>query len=123
MEQKYYIVYPKRGEVYLVNFDPTIGKEIKKTRPAVIIQNNVSNRYSPIVIVAAISSCFDNQLYPTEVFIPMPEAGLEQDSVVLLNQIRSIDKQRLIKKLGSLLSETLNRIDRAIQISLGLVNI
>ena len=82
-------IAPVRGEVYLVNFDPTLGSEIKKTRPALIIQNDVANRHSPITIVAAITSKFDDSLYPTEVLIAAGEGGLKQDSVVLLNQIRS----------------------------------
>jgi mRNA interferase MazF len=86
---------PRRGDIYLVNFDPTVGSEIKKTRPALIIQNDIANQHSPIIIVAAITSKFDELLYPTEVLIKAPEAGLKHDSVVLLNQIRSIDKQRL----------------------------
>ena len=83
------IIYPQRGEIYLVNFDPTIGAEIKKTRPALILQNDVSNQYSPITIVAAITSQFTEPLYPTEVLIKAPEGGLQIDFVALLNQIRS----------------------------------
>jgi mRNA interferase MazF len=107
----------------LVNFDPTIGSEIKKTRPALILQNDVSNQYSPITIVAAITSQFTEPLYHTEVLIKVPEGGLQVDSVALLNQIRSIDKQRLIKRLGVLDVVTMEDVDRAIQISLGLVNL
>ena len=117
------IIYPQRGEIYLVNFDPTIGSEIKKTRPALILQNDVSNQYSPITIVAAITSQFTEPLYHTEVLIKVPEGGLQVDSVALLNQIRSIDKQRLIKRLGVLDVVTMEDVDRAIQISLGLVNL
>ena len=110
-----------RGEIYLVNFDPTIGSEIKKTRPALIIQNDVSNQHSPITIVAAITSKYDEKLYPTEVLIAKNEGGLTQDSVVLLNQIRSIDKQRLVKRIGKIEDTTLKKIDSAIKISLGLI--
>jgi mRNA interferase MazF len=117
------IIYPQRGEIYLVNFDPTIGSEIRKTRPALILQNDVSNQYSPITIVAALTSQFTEPLYPTEVLIKVPEGGLQVDSVALLNQIRSVDKQRLIKRLGVLESVTMEQVDRAIQISLGLVNL
>ncbi|AFW94615.1 MULTISPECIES: type II toxin-antitoxin system PemK/MazF family toxin [Nostocales] len=117
------IIYPQRGEIYLVNFDPTIGSEIRKTRPALILQNDVSNQYSPVTIVAALTSQFTEPLYPTEVIIKVPEGGLQVDSVALLNQIRSIDKQRLIKRLGVLESVTMEQVDRAIQISLGLVNL
>ena len=123
MSEKRKVIYPKRGEVYLVNFDPTIGAEIKKTRPALILQNDVSNQYSPITVVAAITSQWAEPLYPTEVLIILPEGGLDLDSVVLLNQIRSIDKQRLIKRLGNLKSETMEQVDTAIQISLGLVKL
>jgi mRNA interferase MazF len=112
---------PKRGDIYLVNFDPTLGSEIRKTRPALILQNDVANSHSPITIVAAISSQFDETLYPTEVLIEPPEGGLAANSVVLLNQIRSIDKQRLIKRLGTATPETMQQIDQALQVSLGLI--
>ncbi|KAM3093248.1 type II toxin-antitoxin system PemK/MazF family toxin [Phormidesmis sp. 146-35] len=99
------VTYPNRGEVYLVSFDPTLGSEIKKTRPALILQNDIANLHSPITIVAAITSQFEDPLYPTEVLVQTPEGGLGNDSVVLLNQIRSIDKQRLIKRLGNLTAD------------------
>jgi mRNA interferase MazF len=114
-------IYPHRGDIYLVNFDPSVGSEIQKTRPALIIQNDLANRYSPIVIVAGITSKFQDPLYPTEVLIKASAGGLKNDSVVLLNQIRSIDKQRLIRKMGGISTEERQQIDRAIQISLGLV--
>ena len=117
------VAIPKRGEVYLVNFDPTVGAEIKKTRPALVIQNNVGNRYSPVTIVAAITSKFDETLYPTEVPVTPPEGGLEVPSVVALNQIRSIDLQRLVARLGTLRPETMERVDRALKISVGLLEI
>lgn len=119
MARQQRIVYPRRGEVYLVNFDPTLGAEIQKTRPALIVQNDIANRHSPITIVAAITSQFTEPLYPTEVLITPPEGGLTTSSVVLLNQIRSIDKRRLIRRLGSLPREMMRRVDRAIQVSLG----
>lgn len=112
---------PNRGEVYLVNFDPTIGHEIKKTRPAVVIQNNVSNKHGAVTIVSAISSADAESRYPNEVFVKKGEGGLDCDSVVLLNQIRTIDKTRLIKKLGILKPKTVESIDRAVEISLGLI--
>lgn len=116
-------VAPRRGEVYLVSFDPTVGAEIQKTRPALVLQNDVANRYSPITIVGAITSQFEEPLYPTEVLIMAPEGGLEVDSVVLLNQIRSIDSARLIRRLGKLTPETMRRVDRALMVSLGLVEL
>ena len=114
---------PKRGEVYLVNFDPTIGSEIRKTRPALIVQNDIGNEFSPITIVAAITSQYDDNLYPTEVLIKPPEGGLSNISVVLLNQIRSIDKKRLIKRLGKLTLTSMKQVERAIQISFGLTKL
>src|SRR6266850_2558442 len=123
MARRSRVARPKRGEVYLVNFDPTIGAEIQKTRPALIVQNDIANRHSPITIVAAISSQFDATLYPTEVLIQPPEDGLSIPSVVLLNQIRSIDKRRLVRRLGILAPTTMERVNRAILISLGVVEI
>ena len=117
------VVRPKRGEVYLVTFDPTMGAEIQKTRPALVVQNDIANRHSPITIVAAITSQFDEPLYPTEVLIQPPEGSVIVLSVVLLNQIRSIDKRRLVRRLGILTPATIVRVDRAILISLGLVGI
>lgn len=123
MARRSQVARPKRGEVYLVNFDPTIGAEIQKTRPVLIVQNDIANRHSPITIVAAISSQFDETLYPTEVLIQPPEGGLTLSSVVLLNQVRSVDKRRLIRRLGMLTPATVGRVDRAILISLGVVEI
>lgn len=123
MAGKRKIIQPLRGEIYFVSFDPTIGAEIQKTRPAIILQNNIANEHSPITIVAAITSQLDDRLYPTEVLIKSPEGGLTVNSIVLLNQIRSIDKRRLVKRLGQLTEETMALIDRAIQLSLGLMRI
>jgi mRNA interferase MazF len=118
------MTFPKRGEVYLVSFDPTIGHEIKKTRPAVVIQNDVSNEYSPIAIVAAISSQFAHPPHPREVPIrPGGKTGLSQPSAVILNQIRSIDRKRLGRRVGTLDAATMARVDDALKISLGLVRI
>jgi mRNA interferase MazF len=113
----------RRGDIYLVNFDPTFGAEVRKTRPALIIQNDIANRYSPIVIVAAITGRFDTPPYPTEVMLSPDESGLSLPSAVVLNQIRSVDGRRLIKRIGRANASTMQRVDQAIQISLGLVQI
>src|SRR6476661_6308783 len=84
--------FPRRGEIYLVTFDPTVGHEIRKTRPALVLQNDVSNRYSPLTIVAAISSQFDTPPRPREVIIDPDESGLPKVSVVLAGQIRTVDR-------------------------------
>ena len=123
MAERRRITFPRRGEVYLVSFDPTLGAEIKKTRPAVVLQNDIANRTSPITIVAAITSQFGEPLYPTEVLIGAPEGGLQFDSVILLNQIRSIDSRRLIRRLGKLKPETMGHVNHALILSLGIVEL
>jgi mRNA interferase MazF len=114
---------PKRGEVVVVDFDPTIGAEIRKRRPALVIQNDIDNRHSPITIVAAMTSMISGERYPTEVVLQPPEGGLARPSAVLLNQIRSVDRKRLVGRLGRLKPETMARVDRALRISLGLVKV
>jgi mRNA interferase MazF len=109
--------------VYLVTFDPTLGAEIRKTRPALILQNDTANRASPITIVAAITTKFDQELYPTEVLVRPPEGGLAAESVILLNQIRSVDRRRLVRRLGRLMPETMRLVDGALLISLGLIEV
>ena len=106
-----------------MSLDPSVGAEIRKTRPAVIVQNDPANRRSPITIVAAITSQFEEPLYPTEVLVRAPEGGLTTDSVVLLNEIRSVDKGRLVRRLGVLKPETMTEIARALLLSLGLVQV
>ncbi len=108
--------------MWLTNFDPTIGHEIKKIRPAVIIQNNVGNKFGPITIVAPITSKKIDNIIPVEVFLGK-KYGLEKDSKALLSQIRAIDKRRIVKKVGSLDEDAMSRVDNAIRISFGLVNI
>ena len=113
----------KRGDIWLVNLDPTIEHEIKKSRPAVIIQNDLGNKYSPITIIAPITSQNIEKVYPIEVILDRKSSGLEKISKVLLNQIRAIDKRRLIKKLGKIDYGTMITVDTSIKISLGLVEI
>jgi len=115
-------VAPRRGQVYLVSFDPTVGAEIRKTRPALVIQNDVANRFSPITIVAAITSKTDERLYPTEVPLPKGAGGMTTDSVILLNQIRSVDSRRLVKRLGAVRGDTMRSVERAVKVSLGLLD-
>ena len=117
-------VHPTRGEIYLTALDPTLGREIQKTRPALIVQNDVSNRLTEITIVAPITSTVRFPLNPVHVLLPADaNTGLSVVSVALFNQIRAIDTLRLIKKLGSVDKETLARVDEAIGISLGLIRI
>ncbi|GBE20629.1 mRNA interferase EndoA [archaeon BMS3Abin17] len=109
-----------RGDIFLVNFEPVKGVEQGKIRPALIIQNNISNKFSPLTIVAPITSKVYEKEYPTNVILSKSDSNLEKDSVVLLNQIRTIDKRRIIKKLSHLDNLIMNKVDLAIKISLGL---
>jgi mRNA interferase MazF len=112
----------RRGDIFLVSFDPTIGHEIQKTRPALVIQNNIGNQYSPLTIVAAITSTPSLTPYPIEVVIdPSSSNGLNARSAIRLDHIRTIDRQRLIKRLGRADQAAMEQVDGAIKISLGLV--
>ena len=111
----------RRGDVWLANLDPVISSEQGKTRPVVIVQNDVANEYSPVVTIAAITSAVGHQKYPTEAHVGAQEGGLKRDSVILLNQIRTIDKRRLVKRMGQLSRATMKQVDEALRISLGLV--
>lgn len=111
-------VFLRRGDIWLVNFNPAQGSEQRGIRPALIVQNDVGNEVSPVTIVAAISSV--TKTYPINVEIKPSESGLERDSVVKLNQIRTIDKKRLIKRLGRLDSSKMKAVNSALMLSLGL---
>jgi mRNA interferase MazF len=111
------VSFPRRGEVYWVNLDPTIGSEIAKTRPAVVISNDIGNQYSARVTVAPLTSQGTERVYPFEALVPAGEGGLSQASKVLLDQVRSIDKQRLGRRTGALPPERMLEVDRAIRLS------
>ena len=98
----------------MVRFDPTEGVETSKTRPAVITQNALGNRFSDLTMAAPIVSQHDADLYPTEVLVKAPEGGLKTDSVVLLNQIRAVDKCRLVRLLGALHPSTMSLLNEAL---------
>ena len=111
-----------RGDIFLVNFDPTLGHEIKKTRPALVIQNDVGNRYSPLTIVAAITSSLSPVPFPVEVVVAASRTnGLTVASAIRLDQIRTIDRQRLLKRLGVADPATMRKVDEALRISVGLI--
>jgi mRNA interferase MazF len=118
------MTFPKRGDLYLVQFDPARGHEIQKTRPALVIQNDIGNQYSPVTIVAAMTSKLSPSPYPVEVVVaPSKGNGLSVPSAIQLSQIRSVDRERLVKRLGTLDAATMRKVDRAIEISLGLVDL
>src|SRR5438128_10393924 len=107
--------FPKRGEIFLTALDPTLGHEIQKTRPALIIQNDVSNRLTEMTIVAPITSTVRFPISPVHVLLPADQhTGLAVVSVAVFSQIRAVDKRRLIKKLGAVDEEILTRVDEAI---------
>ncbi|MCA9766637.1 MAG: type II toxin-antitoxin system PemK/MazF family toxin [Carnobacterium sp.] len=110
----------RRGEIYYADLSPVVGSEQGGMRPVLIIQNNVGNHYSPTVIVAAITAKIQKAKMPTHVEISAEEFGLEKDSVVLLEQIRTIDKQRLKEKVTQLNEEIMKKINEALEISVGL---
>ena len=115
--------FPRRGEIFLTALDPALGHEIKKTRPALVIQNDVTNRYGMTTIVAAITSRVSVPPYPNEVVIETEATGLRVTSTVRLDQIRTVNRKRLIRKLGKVDSDKLHKVDQAISISLGLFNL
>lgn len=112
----------KRGEIYYADLSPVVGSEQGGVRPILIIQNDVGNKYSPTVIVAAITSQINKARLPTHVEITAQDFGLPKDSVVLLEQIRTIDKKRLREKVGKFDDEMMKKIDEALKISVGLDN-
>lgn len=112
----------KRGDVYFADLSPVIGSEQGGVRPVLIIQNNIGNRFSPTVIVAAITAQIQKAKLPTHVEIDAQSHGFERDSVALLEQIRTIDKQRLTDKITHLNDDIMREIDEALQISLGLID-
>src|SRR3954451_17598789 len=109
---------PQRGDLYWANLDPAIGSEIAKTRPALIISNDIGNQYADRVIVAPISSSNVGKIYPFEVHLHPGEGGLSKESKVLLDQIRTLDKLRLGQQIGALSAERMEEVNRAIRISL-----
>lgn len=110
----------KRGDIYYADLSPVVGSEQGGLRPVLIIQNDVGNKYSPTVIAAAITSRMGKTRLPTHIDIYADKAGLAKDSVILLEQIRTLDKRRLKEKMGHLDEQAMLRVDNAIAISFGL---
>lgn len=116
------ILIVKRGDVYFADLSPVVGSEQGGVRPVLVIQNDIGNRFSPTVIVAAITAQIQKAKLPTHVEIDAKKYGFERDSVILLEQIRTIDKQRLTDKITHLDEVMMIRVDEALQISLGLID-
>lgn len=113
----------KRGDIYYADLSPVVGSEQGGTRPVLIIQNDIGNQYSPTTIIAAITSQVSKSKLPTHVELSTETCALEKDSVVLTEQIRTIDKKRLRDKLFSLNDETMEKVNLALEISLGLLEL
>lgn len=111
----------KRGDVFFAELSPVVGSEQGGTRPVLVIQNDIGNRFSPTVIVAAITAQIQKAKLPTHVEINAKEHGFERDSVILLEQIRTIDKSRLTDKITHLDDQLMEKVDEALEISVGLV--
>ncbi|MCP8618090.1 type II toxin-antitoxin system PemK/MazF family toxin [Salirhabdus salicampi] len=112
----------KRGDVFFADLSPVVGSEQGGVRPVLVIQNDIGNRFSPTVIIAAITAQIQKAKLPTHVEIDAEMYGFERDSVILLEQIRTIDKQRLTDKITHLDEKLMKRVDKALQISLGLID-
>ena len=110
----------KRGDIFYADLSPVIGSEQGGTRPVLVVQNDVGNKFSPTVIVAAITSQINKAKLPTQIEINAHEVGLLKDSVILLEQVRTIDKKRLREKIGRLDDEQLASVDEALGISFGI---
>ena len=109
----------KRGELYYADLSPDVGSEQGGIRPVLVVQNDVGNKYSPTVIAAAVTSKINKAKLPTHIELPSSSYGLVRDSVILLEQIRTLDKKRLKERIGELNESTMSKVDRAILISLG----
>jgi len=111
----------RRGQIYYADLSPVVGSEQGGTRPVLVIQNDVGNKYSPTVIACAVTSQMTKAKLPTHIELRQGQFGLPKDSVVLLEQIRTLDKRRLKEKLGQLDEKTMEKVDKAILISLGFI--
>ena len=111
----------KRGDIYYADLSPVVGSEQGGIRPVLIVQNDVGNRFSPTVIAAAITSQKEKSKLPTHIEIPSSNCGLSKDSVVLLEQIRTIDKKRLKERMGELNGNSMQKINYALSVSFGLL--
>ena len=111
----------KRGDIYYADLSPVVGSEQGGIRPVLIIQNDVGNRYSPTVIAAAITSKISKNKLPTHIAIEAGDCGLHKDSVVLLEQVRTLDKRRLKEKMGSIDYQSMKAVNQALSVSFGLI--
>ena len=110
----------KRGDIFYADLSPVIGSEQGGIRPVLIVQNNIGNKYSPTVIAAAITSQHTKTSLPPHIKVNADSCGLSKDSIVLLEQVRTLDKQRLKERMGNLDKNDMSKIDKALTVSFGL---
>jgi len=113
-------MYIKRGEIYYADLSPVIGSEQGGMRPVLIVQNDIGNKHSPTVIAAAITSQKEKSRLPTHISLNARDCGLAKDSVVLLEQVRTLDKKRLKERMGELDNSSMGKVDNALSVSFGL---
>lgn len=114
------LMFIKRGEIYYADLSPVIGSEQGGMRPVLIVQNDIGNKHSPTVIAAAITSQKEKSKLPTHISLNAQDCGLAKDSVVLLEQVRTLDKKRLKERMGELDNQSMNKVDSALSVSFGL---
>lgn len=110
----------KRGDIYYADLSPVVGSEQGGVRPVLIVQNDIGNKYSPTVIAAAITSQREKNKLPTHIQVNADECGLSRDSIVLLEQVRTLDKRRLKERMGKLDNNDMSRVNQALSVSFGL---
>lgn len=110
----------QRGDIYYADLSPVVGSEQGGIRPVLIVQNDVGNKYSPTVIAAAITSQMEKSKLPTHINLQANNCGLSKDSVVLLEQVRTIDKKRLKERMGKVENKYMDKVDEALSVSFGL---
>lgn len=113
----------KKGDLFFADLSPVIGSEQGGVRPVLVVQNDVGNKYSPTIIVAAVTSQTGKAKLPTHVQLEASQGGLSKNSVVLLEQLRTIDKQRLKERIGSLNEKQIPAVEKALSVSLGIANL
>lgn len=113
----------KKGDLYFADLSPVVGSEQGGVRPVLVVQNDVGNKYSPTIIVAAVTSQTSKAKLPTHVELAATQGGLSKNSVVLLEQLRTIDKQRLKERIGALSDTQIPYVDAALGVSLGIANL
>lgn len=117
-------MYVRRGDIVIVDLDPTQGSEQRGTRPCLVVQNDVGNENAPTTIVVPFTTSFDDRLYPFEVLVPAEDCALREDSVAICSQLRTVSiEHRITENMGSIPTERMDAVDTALEYSLGLTDV